>query len=46
MGFLVQSTFEGRWYGLGGAEGVGVRERAFSSITDGLYSEAVTAGLS
>lgn len=40
-----QFTFEGRGYRLGGAEGVCVRERTLPSITDGLYSEAVAAGL-
>lgn len=42
----VQFTFEGRWYRLGGAEGVYVREWTLSSITDSLYSETVAAGLS
>lgn len=38
-------TFEGRGYRLGGAEGVCVRERTLPSVADGLYSEAVAAGL-
>lgn len=43
---LVQFTFEGRGYRLGGAEGVCVREWTLPSITNGLYSETVAAGLS
>lgn len=39
-------TFEGGGYRLGGAESVRVRERALAGVTDGLYSEAVAAGLS
>lgn len=41
-----QFTFDGRGHRLGGAEGVCVRKRPLPSITDGLYSEAVAAGLS
>lgn len=38
-------TFQGRGYRLGGAERMRVRKRTLPSITDGLYSEAVAAGL-
>lgn len=38
-------TFEGRGHRLGGAEGVCVGERTLAGVADGLYSEAVTAGL-
>lgn len=42
---LGQFTFEGRGYTLGGAEGVCLRKRTLPSLADGLYSEAVAAGL-
>lgn len=43
--YLDQFTFESRWYRLGGAESMRCRERTLPSVTDGLYSETVAAGL-